>query len=245
MNTKSIRTRFSLVTCTVRLQPLAAAGVLAVGILLAGCRSAKVTSEQHFGSPSRQPVSIVYVADFELGAKGVQSEKGVLSEIPVVGGGADKVLYGQKSPAVRARELTELMSRSLIKDIERAGYTAMRLAPGDPTPTNGWLVRGVFTEVQQGNRLRRAMIGFGLGKTDLQVLTKFDELSAGTPKPFYELNTDASSGRLPGAAPMLIISPYAAPARFVLAGRDLDRSVRRTASSISKALEKEMRESHP
>lgn len=240
MNTHPNRTPLKSVSQLLFTHLVTVSGFLAACVLVTGCRTAKVTSEKHLGDEPTQSASIVYVEDFDLGAKGVESEEGVLSRIPVVGKGADRELYGHKPPAVQARELIDLMSRSLIADIEKTGCTARRLAPGDPMPANGWLVRGVFTKVQEGNRLRRAMIGFGLGKTDLQVLAKFDDLSKGTPEPFYEMNTDSNSGHLPGAAPMLVVSPYAAPVRFVLAGKDLDRDVRRTATSISQALSKEL-----
>ena len=53
----------------------------------------------------------------------------------------------------------------------------------------GCLARGIFTEVEEGNRLRRAVIGFGQGKTDLQVFVSLDDLKCGVPKPFYEFDT--------------------------------------------------------
>src|SRR5919108_2085260 len=110
------------------------------------------------------------------------------------------------------------------------GINARRLASSDPIPTSGWLVRGVFTGVNQGNQLRRAVIGFGAGKTDLQVLVDFNDLAQGAPKPFYELSTTADSGKAPGAAPMIVLGPAGAAARFVIAGKDLDRNVKQTAS---------------
>lgn len=58
-------------------------------------------------------------------------------------------------------------------------------------------MRGVFTEVDEGDRLRRATIGFGAGKTDLQVLVSLDNLAGGVPKPFYELETKSASGKQP------------------------------------------------
>ena len=125
------------------------------------------------------------------------------------------------------------MADTLVKDLIKGGFTSARLAPGAPLPAQGWLVRGVFAEVQEGNRLRRAVIGFGVGKTDLQVVTVIDDLAQGTPKSFYELATEARSGQTPGAGPTLAFGPYGAAARFVMAGQDLDQNVRQTASQIA------------
>jgi len=82
------------------------------------------------------------------------------------------------------------MSESLVQDLNENGISARRLAPGESLPSTGWLVRGVFTEVQEGNRVRRAVIGFGAGKTELHVLVYLDDLANGAP------------GRLPSLIPV-------------------------------------------
>jgi len=58
----------------------------------------------------------------------------------------------------------------------------------------------MFTQVDEGNRLHRAVIGFGAGQTGLQLVVAIDDLAQGTPKPFYELDTSATSGKAPGYA---------------------------------------------
>jgi hypothetical protein len=83
------------------------------------------------------------------------------------------------------------------------------------------------------NRLRRALIGFGAGQTDLQVVTGIDNLSQGSPKPIYAIDTHADSGKTPGAAPTIVLGPYGAAARFVMAGKDPDKNVKQTASKIT------------
>src|SRR5439155_7706883 len=95
---------------------------------------------------------------------------------------------------------------------------ARRLPSGAPMPTSGWLVRGVFTDVSQGNQLSRAVIGFGAGKTDLQVVVDVNDLSQSAPGRFYELITAADSGKAPGAGPTIVLGPAGLAARFVLAG---------------------------
>jgi hypothetical protein len=109
-------------------------------------------------------------------------------------------------------------------------------------PVEGWLLQGVFTEVQEGNRLQRAMIGLGVGQTDLQVVVNMENLSKGPPKPFYEISTDANSGNKPGAAPVIALNPYAAAARFVVSGQDLNRNVVNTASQIAAEISRRAQE---
>ena len=78
-------------------------------------------------------------------------------------------LYGKSSdPEERARQLVALMSKSLL-DLSNAGFQAVRQPPGAPIPTQGWLLRGSFSLVQEGNRLQRSIIGMGMGETDRRI----------------------------------------------------------------------------
>lgn len=90
----------------------------------------------------------------------------------------------------------------------------------------------MFTDVTQGNQLTRAVIGFGTGKTDLQVVVDINDLTQGPPRRFYELNTTADSGKAPGAGPTIVLGPAGVAARFIIAGQDLNRNVKQTASKI-------------
>ena len=213
---------------------LAQAGVLVLAGCLAGCNTATVTSQRDLApAPAAKP-EVIYVTDFELGAQNIQHQDGLLSGRPGPVGRVGNRLSGASSdPAARARQLVDLMANSLVKDLSSAGYNARRLQPGAPLPVEGWLLQGAFTEVQEGNRLRRAMIGLGEGQTDLQVVVSMENLSKGPPKPLYEISTDASSGNRPGAAPVIAVNPYAAAARFVMSGQDLNKNVRQTASQIA------------
>jgi hypothetical protein len=80
------------------------------------------------------------------------------------------------------------------------------------------------------------MIGFGEGQTDIQVIVNVQDLSKGTPKPLYEIATEAGSGNKPGAAPTLAFGSYGAAARFVMAKGDLDKNVKHTAAKIAEEM---------
>ncbi len=207
-------------------------------LLLLGCGTAKVTQQRDLGSvPASRPAA-VYFADFDLDAEDIQSDTGLLSALPAqpLGGGILPRPFGilPEDRAATAHDLVETMANALVKDLKEAGFEAQRTTAGGTLPPEGWLLRGVFTEIDQGNRLRRAVIGFGAGKTDLQVATTLDDLSAGAPQPFYQVDTAAQSGKMPGA--IITLNPAVAAARFVLAGGDLDRNTRDTASQIAKSV---------
>jgi len=210
---------------------------LGLCLILAGCNTAKVTNQNNFGTaPSSRP-AVVYVADFDLDAGEIQSS-GIATVLPFrpLSTGLLPRPFGilPQGKETTARNLVELMATSLVKDLKEQGFTAQRISATDPLPREGWLLRGIFTEVDEGNRLRRAIIGFGAGKTDLDVETMLDDLSQGPPQPFYQVDTSAQSGKMPGA--IVTMNPAAAAARFVLASGDLNRNAKDTASQIAKSV---------
>jgi hypothetical protein len=163
----------------------------------------------------------IYVTDFDLESDSVKSE-GLLSRSRL------HVLREQS----QAQSLVDEMSKAIVSDLAKKGLQAQRLPTAAPLPQQGWLVRGAFLQVDAGNRLRRAVIGFGQGQTDLQVAVAIDNLATGkAPAPLYQMETEAQSGKSPGA--VVTLNPYAAAAKFVLAGQDLSRNTKSTASKIA------------
>lgn len=202
---------------------------------VAGCGTATVTAERQVGVAPAAPPGIVYVTDFELDVVNVQAQRDILPPPPPAPFGLGRVLPplpgAPVEPAVRARQLVDLMSKSLVAELSDRGVSVRRLGPHDTLPAKGWLIRGVFTSVNEGSQLRRAVIGFGAGQTNVQVLVSVADLTRGTPEPMYEVDTKADSGRLPGA--VITLNPYVAAARFVLATGDVDRNVKQTAAQIA------------
>jgi hypothetical protein len=212
---------------------------LAAGLclLLAACNTAKVTKQADIGPvPSMRP-AVIYVADFDLDAGEIQSQglsQGIMSSMtarPVFSILPHPLGVLPQDKTSTAHELVEVMATSLVTDLTKAGFPAQRISADASPPSDGWLLRGVFTQVDEGNRLRRAIIGVGAGKTQMQVVTKLDDLSQGPPQPFYEVDTSAESGKMPGA--IVTMSPAAAAVKFVLASGDLNRNARDTASKIA------------
>ena len=220
------------------MKTLLLSSLLAIATLFASAGEPSPRTESPTSlSPRVARPSAIYVADFDLGLEAIKPTDSNLANRRGPVGRVGSRLSGTKGdPESRARELVDLMSKSLVKELTKAGFTANRLAPGTPLPTNGWLVRGVFTEVGEGNRLKRSMIGMGQGQTDVQVIANVHNLSDGPPQPMYELAADANSGSKVGAAPTLVLGPYGAAARFVMAGKDLDKNVKQTAKAMATRL---------
>lgn len=181
-----------------------------------GCTLLSGTGQQLVNAPVP-----VYIQDFQLNVAAFHAESGVLPIAPrPLRSMLPRVLGVPDDPAMRAHELVELMASSLVAELTELGVDARRVSVGEQLPAQGWLVRGSFTELDEGNRLFRAVIGLGTGRVRLQVFVFLDELSRREVDPAYSLNTSTTSGRAPGA--LFKLNPLSAAAQFVLCGLDLD-----------------------
>jgi Domain of unknown function (DUF4410) len=210
---------------------LTIAGLLILGSLPLNGRSAKIVGQEDLTSlPPGRP-AIVYVQDFKVEKESTGNDQQTL------GGGRARALIDQVKSAtgMQRSQVVDLMSSSLVSDLNRGGVKAQRLAAGQPLPKKGWLVRGIFTEVEQGSPILRSQVGFGAGATDLAVLVNVADLKKGRPESFYRLETQAGSRKMPGAAPMAIVTknPYVSAAKFVMSRRDLPKNIRQTAQTIA------------
>jgi len=158
----------------------------------------------------------LYVADFELDIDA--------GEAATAGAGDAGAV--RPEAAERARELIDLIASSLVRDFTMAGLKARRIAPDEPLPATGWLIRGVFVSVE-GNRFRRLALGPVTGG-NVQVVAIVDDLVHGPPKAIYEIDR--------GRAGSIRFNPYAIAVRLALSGPSLQRSVNRSAFEISREI---------
>lgn len=194
--------------------------------------------------PQRAP-STVYVADFALDAEEQGGEEGVRGVLPGRLGQRVPHPLARDNAAQRAHHIVDLMARSLVQHLEARGVRAARLgaAAGD-LPREGWLVQGVFTEVDEGNRLKRAVIGFGRGATSMDLQIGISDLAGPDPRAsFAVFGTVKDPSRIPGAA--VTRNPYVAAAKFVLEKNAGERDIARTAERIAGEIVKLEEQSGP
>jgi Domain of unknown function (DUF4410) len=202
---------------------------------------APVSKESVLSQADRQKV--IYVSDFELDPANFKQDKGGITGkgylLPPPPG---SVLRRKRhDPETEARNLINLMSESLVADLQKAGFTARRLLPVDPKPADGLVVSGVFTEIDEGNQMRRALVGFGSGKAKMELYVKAAEVSSDA-KPLYEVSTNKSNGKRPGA--VIALNPYVGTAGFVvkfgMTKNAPEKIVKQTASKIAAELTKQL-----
>ncbi|WP_374089192.1 DUF4410 domain-containing protein [Methylomicrobium lacus] len=177
----------------------------------------------------------LYVSDFALEAEKVEVDQGVRGILPK----RRQSPIGQRlphpmahaDPEEQAKKIIDTMSRSLIKHLINKGLAAQRLSPRQSLPREGWLIQGVFTEVGQGNRIKRATIGFGRGATSMEAQVAVSNLARANPKsPFLVFGTMKSAKKMPGA--VVTMNPYVAAAKFVLEKNASEKDIDKTAEQI-------------
>lgn len=125
----------------------------------------------------------VYISDFELFAaaatdpnKRNAAESAKRPENPIYSD-AD-------SAAVQARRVMDAFAITLVETFQKNGYTASRLTGS--LPSTGVLLRGVFAESDDMNRIRRAILGAGSTAPSLMLYVGTFNL-AHEDQPLYQL----------------------------------------------------------
>ncbi|WP_176061297.1 DUF4410 domain-containing protein [Paraburkholderia sp. BCC1876] len=188
-------------------------------------------------APFAAPAPIVYVADFDLDVANVTPDSGPGQRVRRLRGllpSGPGPLGQDKNPQDHAKHIVDEMADALTDDLKKGGVDARRSAPGQPLPPAGWQVRGVFLNVDDGNRLRRAMVGFGAGQNTIQVAVSCDSLGAADLPPLYQAVEEADSKNKPGA--VIKLNPYVIAAKFVMAKGDEKKTIEKTAQEISDAV---------
>jgi hypothetical protein len=227
---------------------------------LAGCaNTTKVDVALDTTAGIRARPNVVYVMDFDLDADKIKLDPRRLRDQRHPGlvfvNEVKHSLGLYKTPQEEAKDLTDLTANSVVEGLAKAGVEAHRIPSGAALPREGWLVRGTFRQVDEGNRMRRAL-GAG-GQTDIQVAVVVDDLSANPGRaPLLQLDTDtdAKSNKLSGSgghahmkltSAMGRMSVYSLALKYVLAGYDLDRNAKETGARIAEEVAKRVRGIEP
>ena len=202
------------------------------------CQSTKPTS---LSGADRNKV--IYVSDFELDPSNFKQDKGgITGKGYIVPPPPGSVLRRkQQDPATAANNLIQLMSGSLIAGLQKAGFATQHLSSAAPRPGQGLIVTGAFTELTEGNQMRRALLGFGAGKAKMELYIMVADATCAD-QPLYETSAQKSKGKLPGAT--IALNPYAGAAGFVakfgMTKNAPEKMVKKTASEIAAELTKRL-----
>lgn len=170
---------------------------VALLLLLAGCHSARVTTSGPATSASLPRPDRIAVTDFIINGANVH-----LDSSP--GARVQRTADGTPVPEAQAKEVLavrEALMQALVRKLDSYGLPAMRVPDGAALSPGTLLVRGDIGTVDEGNRLRRMVVGFGAGQSKVTADVQMFSIGAGGSRHFIENMTgSADSGHMPGGA---------------------------------------------
>lgn len=161
-----------------------------------GCAGAKVTQQSSAAPISTSPPTAVVIYPFAANASDVSLNSSIF-----------QVAYRNMSDSNETADQLQIAHQTaqnicvqVAANLTQKGITTTCLQRGVPPTGNNLLVLdGEFTDISEGNRLRRMVIGLGAGAskvdTVVQVIQKTDQGST----EIIDFATSADSGYMPGA----------------------------------------------
>ena len=165
--------------------------ILVALFLIAACGQTAVRplSRSEVTNLSRPARLLVY--EFAMSDAVVKEYQGILRQQPTV-----------KDPAARENQIkrhaTDAATTELVNGLRGLGFTVALVARGTPVENNDLQIDGQFVTVDQGNPLRRLLIGFGSGASKVE--TRMAVYHGTERQKLLEFITQSGSGKLPGAA---------------------------------------------
>jgi hypothetical protein len=192
-------------------------------LALTGCASISVQPHSESAARAVAP-KLIYVAEFSTadGDFRVDREKVELRDFKT--------------------NLRALLQMAMVRDLTRRLVPAQDARHGEALPhEDSWLVRGEFVRVNQGSRLLRGTIGFGLGGTKLVTKVQVYDLNSQDSAPFLTFRTTGGSNAEPGAITGIATDPLTLGIGVVVGGaggvaHGLTEDSARTAREITAML---------
>jgi len=171
----------------------------ALALTITACAPTKV---RPIGATATDPLprpDMVLVYDFAVSPEQVSLNRGLFARLGREASSANAT----EEEAKIGREVAEGFAVELVKRIQRLGLPAERATADHPAPPGTLAITGQFLSIDEGNRMRRTMIGFGAGQSEVRALAQVALQTAHGPLLAEEFETSGASARTPGVAPMI------------------------------------------
>ena len=212
---------------------------------IAGCARTSV-QDVNVQAPAGLPrPQLVIVHDFAVAPGQVALDSAVgsrlMSMMKETPESAQQLEVGQK--------VAGLVTRYLVQEISQAGIPAVPAAGAAPVPGATVEVEGAFASIDEGNRLRRMVVGFGAGASEVRTAVQVYETTNEGRRFVEDFYVTVKSSRKPGFGPMAGVGAVAGRAASSAAvsggvGLATERSqtvegdAKHTADEIAKVLKK-------
>jgi hypothetical protein len=172
---------------------------LLLAIAAFGCAGAQVTQSSSAAPISATPPTAVVIYPFAVDAADVSLNSSIFQV-------AYRNMSGQNQNAAQeqlAHQTAQNICIQVAANLTQKGITTTCLQRGTPpTGSNVLILDGQFTDISEGNRLRRMVIGLGVGASKVDTVVQVIQVIQKTPQGTTEIldfATSADSGYMPGA----------------------------------------------
>jgi uncharacterized protein DUF4410 len=213
-------------------------------VLLAGCAPTEVeTIHEYYGKSLLPRPDRVLVYDFAVSANDVKLNSAIGARLANLVTGAQE----NEEQVKVGRAVAKALAESLVKELDQLGLPVEHASSGTMPTARTVMIHGQFLTIDEGNRLRRMVIGFGVGGTDLRTKVQVYQGMEAAPLLLQEFEANAESSKKPGMGPMVGVgaaATSAAGAAAVSSGvgvaTEFDQTVegdaKRTAKEVAKPL---------
>ena len=144
-----------------------------------------------------------------------------------------------------AEAVADALASRLVEDVRAQGLNAERAIGTSPPALNDVVIQGQFLRIDEGSKVKRFVIGFGAGATELRTQVQMFQVNTDGWRPITQFDTVAQGAKFPGAgfavaggaatgaavATSAIVSSGTGVVREIRASIDAD--ARRTAEQIA------------
>ena len=182
-------------------------------VVVAGCASTKVTEQTPMTNEAIARPNQIWVHDFVASPDEVPADSPVRDRFNT----PSKPLTAKQ--IATGRQLGGLIAEKLVADIQAMGLSAVRAGPGSSPQVGDGVIRGYLVSVEGGSAVKRFVIGFGSGASELDTVVEGYQM---TPQGLRKLGSgtlSSSGGKTPGTVmPAAVAIATGSPVGLIVVG---------------------------
>jgi Domain of unknown function (DUF4410) len=167
-------------------------------LLIVGCAKTNVQDTYEIANTGMPTPNPVLIYNFAVSPEDIQQNSGIFAKIQRNIKNSDQTAEQNQL----AREVSDAMATELTQKITALGLNAIRADQSLRVTPGSILITGYFVNIDEGNQLRRNVIGLGMGKSSIDSKVSVLAPSPSGNQELIAFDAHADSGDMPGAAVM-------------------------------------------
>ena len=182
-------------------------------VIVAGCASTKVTSQEKLVNEKLPRPGHIWVYDFVVTPADVPADSALAGE-------ASKQATPQTPEEIEiGRQMGDEIATELVDQIRQMGMPAELASIRTKPQINDLVIRGYLLSIVEGSATKRVLIGFGSGASELRTAVEGYQMTAKGLRKLGAGTVDSSAGKTPGGALGVIgLIATANPAGLIIGG---------------------------